>query len=157
MMSQAKEQTAVCLERTIPVAAEKLYRAWLDPKLMQQWMAPGDFETTRVEVDERVGGQYRIWQANPAGDEGGYEAEIIELVPNERIVFNWTFVGPDRLAGPHFDTRLTITFREGAPGVTTLTLIHERLEGLATAMPYVAENIRPGWDDVLDKLVALVA
>ena len=156
MMSQMKEQTAVRIERRIPVPAERVYRAWLDPKLVRQWMAPGDFETTQVEVDERVGGHYRIWQANPNGDEGGYEGEIVELIPNERIVFNWTFVGRDRLGGPHFDTKLTITLREGPAGATTLTLIHERLEGLAEAVPYVAENIRPGWDDVLDKLVALV-
>ena len=156
MMSQMKEQTAVRIERTIPAPPDRVYRAWLDPELVRRWMAPGDFLATRAEVDERVGGHYRIWQENPGGERGGYDAEIVELVPNERIVLNWTFVGPDRMAGPHFDSTLTITFREGPRGSTTLTLIHERLEGLAAAMPYVAENIRPGWADVLDKLVALV-
>ncbi|HET9849047.1 MAG TPA: SRPBCC domain-containing protein [Candidatus Dormibacteraeota bacterium] len=155
-MTKTENQTVVRLQRTIPATPDKVYRAWLDPELVPHWMAPGDFLTTRVEVDERVGGHYRIWQENPGGERGGYEAEIVELVPNERIVFNWTFVGPDRMAGPHFDSKLTITLDEGPHDSTTLTLIHERLEGLAAAMPYVAENIRPGWDDVLDNLVALV-
>jgi uncharacterized protein YndB with AHSA1/START domain len=28
-------------------------RAWLDPGLVRRWMAPGDQEVTRAEIDER--------------------------------------------------------------------------------------------------------
>jgi uncharacterized protein YndB with AHSA1/START domain len=154
MMSQTKDQTAVRLQRVIPAPPEKVYRAWLEPALLRRWLNPGDIITTRAEVDERVGGHYRIWQAGPDGASGGFEAELLELVPNKRIVFKWAFVGPDRLAGPSGDSLLTVTFDDAPGGGTVLTLLHERLDGLYAAMPEVAANVGPGWGNVLDKLAA---
>jgi len=84
---------------------------------------------------------YRVWQGDADGDVGGFECELLELVPDQRIVFRWGFVGPERAAGPAYDSLLTITLGEAPGGATTLTLVHERLEALLAAMPYVAENV----------------
>jgi uncharacterized protein YndB with AHSA1/START domain len=148
--------TAVRLQRTIAASPDRVYRAWLEPDLLARWMAPGLFEVTRAEVDERVGGRLRIWHAGPEGDVGGFEAELLELVPGERIVFRWGFVGTDRLAGPTYDSLLTITLREAPDGATELVLVHERLDELAAALPDVADNVGRGWELVLDKLEQLV-
>jgi uncharacterized protein YndB with AHSA1/START domain len=147
--------TAVRLHRTIAAPRDRVYRAWLDPDLLARWMAPGALDVTRAEVDERVGGHFRIWHAGPDGDVGGFEAELLELVPGERIVFRWGFVGPDRLAGPTYDSLLTITLREAPDGATELTLVHERLDELAAALPDVADNVGRGWELALDKLEQL--
>jgi uncharacterized protein YndB with AHSA1/START domain len=56
------EQPVVRIERTIPAPPHEVYRAWLEPELMRRWLAPASFAVTRVEVDEREGGRYRIWQ-----------------------------------------------------------------------------------------------
>jgi uncharacterized protein YndB with AHSA1/START domain len=157
MSAKTEEQTIVRLHRTIPAPPERVYRAWLDPELLRRWLAPGGLEVTRVEVDERVGGHYRIWQDDASGDVGGFECELVELVPSQRIVFHWGFVGPDQLAGPVYDSLLTVTFCEDPDGATTLTLVHERLEPLHAAMPDVAKNVQPGWEMVLDKLAGAVA
>ena len=106
----------------------------------------------RVEIDERVGGRYSVWQTDSGASVGGFECEILELVPDERIVFRWGFVGPRRAEGPVFDSRLTITLREVDRGSTLLTLVHERLDELARAMPDVADKVRLGWELVLEKL-----
>jgi uncharacterized protein YndB with AHSA1/START domain len=147
--------TAVRLQRTIAAPPDRVYRAWLDPDLLARWMAPGALDVTRAEVDERVGGHFRIWHAGREGDVGGFEAELLELVPGQRIVFRWGFVGPDRLAGPTYDSRLTITLREAPDGATELTLVHERLDELAAALPDVADNVGRGWELALDKLEQL--
>jgi uncharacterized protein YndB with AHSA1/START domain len=147
--------TAVRLQRTIAAPPDRVYRAWLDPDLLARWMAPGALDVTRAEVDERVGGHFRIWHASVDGDVGGFEAELLELVPGERIVFRWGFVGPDRLAGPTYDSLLTITLREAPDGATELTLVHERLDELAAALPDVADNVGRGWELALDKLEQL--
>jgi uncharacterized protein YndB with AHSA1/START domain len=144
--------TAVRLQRTISAPPERVYRAWLDPELLSRWMAPGSLTVTRAEVDERVGGRYRIWQSGPEGQAGGFEAELLELVPAERIVLRWGFVGPDRLAGPTFDSLLTVTLREAPGGATELTLVHERLDALRDALPEVADKVGVGWELALDKL-----
>lgn len=141
----------VRLQRTLPAPPREVFRAWLEPALLRQWMAPG-FEVKRAEVDARVGGHLRIWHADAGGDVGGFEAEILELVPGERLVFRWGFVGPARDAGPVHDSLLTITLRPARGGATTLTLVHERLDALAAAMPQVAGKVEAGWAMVLDKL-----
>jgi uncharacterized protein YndB with AHSA1/START domain len=150
------KHAVVRLERIIPTPPHSVYRAWLEPDLLRRWLATGDLRVTRVEIDERVGGHYRIWQGDADSELGGFECELLELVPDRRIVFRWGFVGPQRTEGPVYDSLLTITLSE-APGGTALTLVHERLDALATAMPEVAENVRSGWELVLEKLIATVA
>ena len=146
----------VRLERTIPAPPGQVYRAWLDPGLLARWMNPGTMTVSRAEVDERVGGHYRIWHADASGAEiGGFDCELTELVPGQRIGFRWGFVGPDR-RGPVFDSLLTVTLREAPGGATHLTLVHERLGDLAAALPDVAVKIGPGWADTLVKLAGLV-
>jgi len=151
-MTQTTKFPAVRLQRTIPAPAHAVYRAWLEPDLVRQWMAPGSLGVERVEIDERVGGRYSVWQTDSGGSAGGFECEILELVPAERIVFRWGFVGPRRAEGPVFDSRLTITLREVDRGSTLLTLVHEQLDELARAMPDVADKVRLGWELVLEKL-----
>jgi uncharacterized protein YndB with AHSA1/START domain len=146
----------VRLERTIPAPPHLVYRAWLEPDLLRQWLAPGGMEVARVEVDERAGGHYRIWQEDSGSAMGGFECELLELVEDQRIVFRWGFVGPERNDGPRYDSLLTITLREASGGGTTLTLLHERLEQLAAAMPDVADSVEVGWELVLEKLTATI-
>jgi uncharacterized protein YndB with AHSA1/START domain len=153
MTPMTEGQTAVRLQRVISATPDRVYRAWLDPDLVAQWLAPGNRPPSRVEVDERVGGHYRIWHAGPDGDDaGGFECELLELVPDQRIVFRWGFVGPARLDGPAYDSVLTVTLADAPGDTTTLTLVHERLESLQAAMPHAAENVRPGWEMALDHL-----
>jgi uncharacterized protein YndB with AHSA1/START domain len=155
-MSPVTNQPVVRIERTLPAPPIQVYRAWLSPELIRRWMAPG-YEVTRVEVDERVGGRYRLWHADAGVTAGGFEAEILELAPAERIVWRWGFAGPDRENGPIYDSRLTVTLREAAGGGTALTLVHERLDDLAAAMPEAAAQVGAGWDYVLTKLAAVLA
>ena len=148
--------TAVRLQRTIPAPPERVYRAWLDPAVLARWMAVGSRAVTRADVDERVGGHLRIWQATSGGDAGGFDAELLELVPDERIVLKWRFVGPDRQFDPAHDSLLSITLRPAGDGGTELMLVHERLEAFAAAMPEVAAYVETGWRLALDQLAEAV-
>jgi uncharacterized protein YndB with AHSA1/START domain len=147
--------TAVRLQRTISAPPDEVYRAWLEPELIRRWLAPAGLEVTRAEVAARVGGHYRIWHAGTEGEVGGFECELLELVPHERIVLRWGFVGPDRLAGPTYDSQLTVMLREAPDGATELTLVHERLDDLRAARPDIADRVGQGWEMALDNLVAL--
>lgn len=158
MSASTASHAVVRVERTIPAPPQQVYRAWLDPELLQRWMAPGSMTMARAEIEEWPGGIYRIWQEDSGHDAGGFEAELLELVPDERLVFRWGFVGPERTEGPVFDSRLTVTFDDDpAGGGTVLILVHEQLGELAAAMPGVAENVGPGWEAALGKLAAAFA
>ena len=146
-------QPTVRLQRTFAATPDRVYRAWLDPELLRRWLAPAALSVRDVEVDERVGGHHRTWQLDADGaNVGGFDSTLVELVPNERIVFEWRFVGPDRVADPSHDSRLTILLEPAPGGTTSLTLVHERLEALAEANPEIAENVGLGWGMALDKL-----
>jgi uncharacterized protein YndB with AHSA1/START domain len=155
MTHDSDRQPVVRIERSIAAPPAEVYRAWLDPGILRRWLAPGDLHVTRAEVDERPGGRFRIWQELDDGaPRGGFECELLELVPYERISFRWGFVGPDRESGPRFDSRLTISLREAPGDGTLLTLVHEHLDALRAAMPEVAEMVGVGWQDVLGSLDA---
>ena len=156
-MTSETKYPKVRLERMIPAPPIDVYQAWLDPNTLRRWLAPGGIKTDRVEIDERVGGHYRIWHTNAGISVGGFDCEILELTPAERIVFRWGFVGPARTDGPVYDSLLTITLSETPTGTTRLTLVHERLEDLATAMPHVADQVVLGWESVLAKLAAAMS
>jgi uncharacterized protein YndB with AHSA1/START domain len=148
--------TEIRMQRTIPAPPDRVYRAWLEPDLLRRWLAPGDMTVTRVEGDERVGGTYRVWQASADGEDvGGFEWELVELVPDERIVFLWRLLGPDRVVDPAHDSRLTVSLRQAPGGATELTLVHDRLDAFAAAMPDIVELVGPGWAMALDKLEEL--
>ena len=115
-MNGSESVPAVRLERVIPAPPHQVYRAWLEPELLRQWMAPGDFELSRAEVDERVGGHYRIWHAAGGTEAGGFEAELLELVPDQRIAWRWGFAGPQRRNGPVYDSQLTVTLAGDSGG-----------------------------------------
>ena len=153
-MTPKTKFAVVRLQRTIPASPREVYQAWLDPELLRQWMAPG-LEVKRAELDARVGGHFRIWHADHGSDAGGFECEIVELVPDERIVFRWGFTGPQR--SPVYDSLLTITLQGAKGNATILTLVHERLDDLAIAMPNVAQSVEVGWELVLEKLVLVLS
>ena len=80
-------------------------------------------------------------------------ATCLPLIPGERIVLHWQFVGPDRMTDPAMTTLLTVTFTP-IPSGTRLDLTHDRLDNLREQFPYIAEQVRPGWESALDALVA---
>jgi len=150
------DTTVVRLQRTMNAPPERVYRAWLEPDLLRRWFAPGTWSVGRAEVDERVGGLLGIWQVGDDGEQlGGMEGEILELVPNERLVFAWRFLGPDRKVDPALDSRLTISLRAVDEG-TELTLVHERLDAFMATRPDLDGKVSAGWDMVLENLAGAV-
>src|SRR3954453_22526568 len=99
-------QFAIALERIIRAPRPKVYRAFLDPAVLEQWMGPDGFSVTVATVDERVGGAHRVDMLDADGDPHSFDSTIQELVPDERIVLTWRF------APGAEDTRLTVTFRD---------------------------------------------
>jgi len=158
-MTPAETKNAVRVTRTIAAPPERVYRAWLDPELARQWMSPTGYDAVRAEIDERVGGRHNVWLSDPDGvDVGGVEAEILELIPNERLSFRWWFVEPDRQTAPEFETRVTAVFEPGSePGTTDVSVVHERLDAAERQQPGLAAEIPLGWNMGFDKLEAALA
>jgi uncharacterized protein YndB with AHSA1/START domain len=46
--------------RVLPAPPDVIYEEWWDPEGMREWMCPRPAVPTRIEIDPRVGGTYRI-------------------------------------------------------------------------------------------------
>jgi len=78
------------LKHTFNASPQRVYQAWTDPKIMREFMCPGEVTLSQVEADVRVGGSFRIVMVQPDGEE--FVARVIyrEVVANERIVCTWS-------------------------------------------------------------------
>jgi uncharacterized protein YndB with AHSA1/START domain len=142
---------AVTLTRTIPGRRPEVYRAFLDPDVLQKWFCPGEFAVVTASVDEHVGGRHVVEMLAPDGMRLAFESVIRDLVEDERIVLDFAFVGPE--PGEREDTLLTVTLADAPGGGTEVRFDHERI---TLAPPQFDQpGVDAGWTSVLDKLDAL--
>lgn len=147
------------LERTIPVAPERVWVAWTEPELLVQWFTPAPWKTVSAELDVRPGGRCVTTMESPEGDRYPNAGCYLLVEPNRLLVFTSVMteefrpVAPSNGAGDlGFTARIEI---EPAAGGGT----HYR----AIAMHAVEDACRQhaemgfadGWGAALDQLVAL--
>lgn len=111
------EQTAVddreiVSVRTFDAPPAALYAAFADPARLARWWGPVGFRDTIHAFDFRPGGAWNHTMHGPDGTDYRNESVFVEVVPNERIVF-------DHLRTMHRFV-MTMTYA-GAGGRTTLT------------------------------------
>lgn len=69
-----------------------VYRAWLEPVQLSQWLAAW------ADVEPRVGGAYELhWDAKNPDSNCTKGCRLFGLEPYRRIAFDWR--GPDHLSG----------------------------------------------------------
>jgi len=149
-MEQAKvrEKPFLALDRTYPVAPEKVWRAWTDPEAVKRWWGPGPGEPVSLaELDVRVGGRFRIVFGGPDGKAHECAGVYREVMPNRKLVFTWTWPN----STPERESLVTITFRPAGKG-TELVFLHEQLFD-----EKVRDDHKRGWSGSLDKLERYLA
>src|SRR5690242_19271534 len=72
----------IVLEVSYPAAPEFVWRALTEPELLREWLMDNDF---RAAVGVRC--KFRM-PAQP-GFSGRIECEVLEVVPNRRLVYTW--------------------------------------------------------------------
>ena len=77
------------VEKTIKAPIEKVYKAWLNPELLAQFMRPAaDVSIPEVAVDAKVGGKFKIIMMS--GENSlPHSGEYKELTPFTKMVFTW--------------------------------------------------------------------
>jgi uncharacterized protein YndB with AHSA1/START domain len=137
----------VRLHRVLRAPADRIYRAFLDPKAKVKWLPPHGFVGEVHSMDARVGGGYRMTFTNfNTGQSHSFGGTFVELTPHERIRYTDNFDDPN-LPG---EMRVTITLRTVLCG-TELTIVQE---GIPDVIP--AEMCYLGWQESLVMLATLV-
>ncbi len=132
--------THLQVSQFIKAKREKVYQAWVDPKILQKWFCPENMKPGKVEAEVRVGGVYR---SSMIDDREIYTAMGVyrEIIPNQKLVFTHGWEGPD-----WEETVVTVVFMD-QDGGTLVMLTHERL-----ADPESVQGHAEGWALTLKNL-----
>lgn len=142
-----QHKPSLTLKRHFPVAPEKVWRAWTDPKALAKWWGPGGQEPVSLaELDLRVGGAFRIIFGGPRGTEHECAGIYREVMPNRKLVFTWCWPNstPERVS------LVTILFKP-AGGGTDFEFRHEQFFDEAAR-----DGHRRGWSESFAKLEAFL-
>jgi uncharacterized protein YndB with AHSA1/START domain len=137
----------VRLHRVIAASPEKVYRAFIEPDALAQWLPPDGFVCTVHELDARTGGRHRASFRNfTTGGSHSFGGEYVELVPTERLTYTDRF-DVEVLPG---EMRTTVTLKAVSCG-TEMTVVQE---GVPEVIPL--EGCYLGWQQSLANLARLV-
>lgn len=96
-----------------------VFTAYSACKHLKHWLGPSYLELRDCEMDFAPGGKWSMVHVAPDGSEYSFYGEILEVVPNERVVRTFTFAPfPD---APSTET-LTLTEKDGITTVETLAV-----------------------------------
>jgi uncharacterized protein YndB with AHSA1/START domain len=140
MTATTNERT---IERTLTIAAgrKQVFSALLDPGTLSRWL----FAT--VSLNPEQGGDYSFeWRdsAAPASASG----EILELVPDRKLVLSWTMEADGVTSAASFDLEDAPPSKEHAGGSTILKFKQTGLPGEPEWLPRFRQ-VGLEWDKVL--------
>jgi len=142
------------LTSVIDAAPEKLFRAWTEPELMKQWIAPLPFTTPHAETDLRSGGASMFVMRGPDGTEFPCRGVYLEVVPNERVVFTDAYTSAWEPSEKPFMT-VTLTF-EAYEGKTKYTAVARHWTE-ADREAHEKMGFHEGWKVCTEQLAKLVS
>ena len=128
--------TSLRLRRTLSHPPERVWRAFTDPTALAAWFWPTRF-ATKVEIDLRVGGGYRI---DAPGVGMAVSGVYLQIDPPARLAFTWRWDSDSE------ETVVNVAFVPTETG-TELVITHERFAGDGDR-----DNHAEGWEDCLDRL-----
>ena len=107
MTTTSTHQTEIAVDPDVPLVRitrefdappDKVFRAFIDPDLVVQWLGPRQHQMVLDHYECRTGGSYRYLHTSD-GNEFGFHGSFHEVRPNEVIVQTFTFEGmPDGVA-----------------------------------------------------------
>jgi uncharacterized protein YndB with AHSA1/START domain len=96
MKGKVKTDRTINLNMIVDAPSAEVYRLWTSADGVKKFFAP------EARIDAKIGGRYQIIffpSKDPEGESHGTKgARILDLVPNQKLVFEWiTFAGDDAL------------------------------------------------------------
>ena len=150
------------LTRTLNAPRATVWRAWTDPAELVWFLNPGHAPAEPISVDLRVGSAFRVHMI--INDDLAYMTGGIyrEVVPVERLVFEWGAVGgwPNLDPVNRDDAPLTtLEFTELDSGTTRMSLRVSFPDSMpdARAEEWLASGMSEGWSATIDRLVEQLA
>jgi uncharacterized protein YndB with AHSA1/START domain len=119
MTASARQQPIrdIVVEDVLPHAPEIVWKTLTSGELISRWLMANDFEPV-------VGRRFTFKTRPMGGWDGIVHCEVLEMMPNERLVYSWKGGSDDNPAyGSRLDSVVTWTLSP-AEGGTRLRLVH---------------------------------
>ena len=137
--------------RDFDAPREKVFRAWIEPDLVAQWLGPKSTEMRIDEWNARTGGNYRYAAVRDGEEVAAFYGSFHEVRPSERLVQTFTWEGmPD---GVSLETMTFEDLEDGRTRTIGLSLV-DNLDGRDAIM---ASGMEVGVYEGYEKLDALLA
>jgi uncharacterized protein YndB with AHSA1/START domain len=139
------------ITRDFDAPPEKVFKAWVDPDLIVQWLGPNSTDMRLDQWDARTGGNYRYAALRNGEEIAAFYGSFHEVRPSERLVQTFTWEGmPD---GVSLDTMTFEDLGDGRTRVVGLSVV-DSFEGRDAIM---ASGMEGGVIEGYEKLDALLA
>jgi len=137
------------LQRRFRASPERIFRAWTQPAALREWWCPPGWVAGEIEINLRIGGNYRIAMSRAGGPGAGISVsgQFLEVKPPERLVYTWRWEG----AFAEMPETLVMLELSGSDNETLLTLRHDNFTDLG-----LRQQHRSGWMSACDRLDRLV-
>ncbi len=143
--------THIIVTRRFNASPEAVYRAHIDPRLVQQWMLGPEGWTMPVCINEaRPGGKIRYEWKNGKGAGFHLTGEFVELVPYSKIVHVERMHLPD----PTPDNRVETKFEADSSG--TLMTMRMTLPDSQTRAAMLATGMEKGMETSYVRLDSMI-
>ena len=137
--------------RDFDAPPDRVFKAWVDPELIVQWLGPKSSEIRIDKWDARTGGSYRYAAVQDGEEVAAFYGSFHEVRPGERLVQTFTWEGmPD---GVSLDTMTFEDLGDGRTRTVGLSVV-DSFEGRDAIM---ASGMDVGVDEGYEKLDALLA
>jgi uncharacterized protein YndB with AHSA1/START domain len=133
MTQTATETRTVVVEREIPYAPEKIWRALTEPRLIEEWLMKNDFE---LVADHKF---------NLRGDWGVVDCQVLKVQPMRSLSYSWAAHG--------LESVVTWTLTPTSKG-TTLRL---EQSGFRQNQEQFYHGAKVGWGNFFAKLEEVLA
>ncbi len=129
------------VSKIIHAPIEKVFDAWLNPKMLSQFMMPmSGMPESDVENDAREGGSFTITM-HAGDDELPHTGKYLEISRPDKLVFTWvSHCSAD-------NSIVTLNFAEMTKNRTNITLSHVKFIDEKTRA-----NHEGGWGNILSTL-----
>ena len=154
MSEAATNDRELVLTRLIDAPPEKLFRAWTDPKLMEQWFCPKPWYVSDVVTDVRAGGATSMVMNGSNGERFFNRGVYLDVVPNSRIVFTDAYTDAWTPSEKPFFTAIVTFENEGGKTRYTARALHWNA---ADREHHEKMGFHEGWGKAADQLEELVS